>query len=96
MTANPRLGIEQFDEQARSQFAAMKPKMNPFGEEKVARAFRGMDLFTKVLTNLCPPLSLFGSWKLCLHALRSRFVYCTNSPYGPSSIQIECAKGWGT
>lgn len=56
VTTNPRLAIEQFDEQTRKQFAAMKPEMNPFGEEGIARPFEEMDLFTKVLADLRPPL----------------------------------------
>lgn len=53
VTANSRLVVEQFDEQARKQFTIHKPEMNPFDEGTDTKPFWDMDLFTKVFAEPC-------------------------------------------
>lgn len=81
VTANPRLIMTQFDEQARKQFVKNKPDMNPFGEEENPRPFRDMDLLTKAFAELC---AFFFFLADANTFVRSRFMYCTNFLYGLS------------
>lgn len=79
VTANPRLVMEQFDEQARKQFTINKPEMNPFGEEGHARPFWDMDLFTKAFTCFFPFRTCDANTFVW-----SRFVCCINFLFGLS------------
>lgn len=54
VTSNPRLLIDQFDEQARKQYLLLKSDANPFeSDDEVAKSFVDMDIPTKVFVELC-------------------------------------------